>query len=268
MMIVPFIFFAILTLNNKVFGSDAWYWLQAQSFPAKPVFFNIISVAMWFYVIFLFSFAENKKQNWIFIACLFLLNLFSLRFLEVEFDDFIFYNFSFVFILIAKRYDVHKLLSLLIISVWIILHISVFYLPTNYSELILTPVAIIFIMPTIFLLLLNRKWKDLAILIVLAIVFMSGKFVSNYLPLFVFAVYLDFLTKNDFKHIMGLSLLFLVMFYMVFTVVLTQNIDKYQKALSFCDISNKTCDDKNDLANAHFFAWLGYKSQTQICKCL
>jgi hypothetical protein len=163
-----------------------------------------------------------------------------------------------------------RFLAISFLIMIIILHFAVNYNFSSfnpgsaYYESRIDPVTIIFITPAILLLLINRKWFDVAVILIFWLLFMTGKFVTNYLPIYIFAVYLNFVGKHIIipKEIMLIFAIILIV-----ALISTINFNFNYISLKTCNIETKICDDKNDLSLAHYFAWLGFKSQSQVCKC-
>lgn len=276
---IPFAFFLILTPFNLIFGSDSWYWLNVSEFPL-PIFFNLLAILFWFSIIFLFSFVKGK--NWLFIACLFLLNCFSLHFLEVEWKDYIMYWISFISIVFIKNkseiYWKNNLLTrffaIVLIVIIVLLHMVIRYEPftifagkfnSPYLELQISPATIFLAFPSIFLFIFNRKWHDLMVLVVFWLIFMSGKFMIDYISIYLFACYLDFIGKKVFfpKEIIILLMIFLLIY--SYSSIYFSFSHYLWATSSLCE--NGICNDKTDISLVHYFCFLGLKSQSMVYKC-
>ncbi len=260
--------FVYFSAYNQIFGADAWYWLKFGF--KKPILANIVMVLMCLYIFLCFTQVKGKKQNPYFIASLFFLNLFSIRFMEVELDDYIFYFLAFFLILWVKnqtKKPYHKILAIGIVAFYLIVHMHL-YNPFSLvlggfeTEITRNPIVFLYLIPTFYLLLENRKKKDLIFLLLYCLIFMQGKWVTNPLPVYAFSVYLDFLTGN-FKY--RRSIIFLIFMFSlgVFISIPIYTVHANLRAFElYCNPETKICNNTEESAwfYGHYFAYLGYIS--------
>ena len=261
--------FVYLSAYNQVFGADAWYWLKFGF--KKPLYANLVMVLMCFFIFFLFTQAKGKKQNPYFIASLFFLNLFSIRFMEVELDDYLFYVFSLSLVLWLKnlfpKKPYHKLLAIGIVAFYLGIHANLY----NPSSLVLSgfetevrrnPIVFLYLIPTFYLLAENRKHKDLIFLLLYCLIFMKGKWVTNPIPVYAFALYLDFLT-GDFKYRRSIVFSIFMFSLGVFLSMPIYSVQANLRAFElYCNPETKICNNTEEEAwfYGHYFAYLGYVS--------
>lgn len=266
--IILFWFF-YFSLNNQIFGADAWYWLKFGF--KEPILANIVMVLMCFFIFFIFTQAKVKKQNPYFIASLFFLNLFSMRFMEVELDDYLFYVFAFSLVLYLKNLfpekPYHKILALGIVAFYLLVHAGIYspyHLITSgfETELKRNPITFLYLIPTFYLLAENRK-KDFIVLLIYCLIFMSGKFVTNPIPVYVLSIYLDFLGSENFKYRKSVVLLIFMFSLGVFLSIPIYTVQSNLRAFElYCDKQTKICNNTEEDVwfYGHYFAWLGYIS--------
>jgi len=274
---IPSFWFAYLTLNNQVYGVDAWYWLKWGF--KKPALANLVSFLFWLSIIFLFTFVKGKKRSPYFIASLFLLNFFSVRFLEVELDDYLMYLLAFSAMVFLKNYNLHMLAGSAMMAFYIYLHCQSLPCPmmgelTVYTELRKSPVVFLLFIPTAYLLIVNKKIGPLIFLAVISTIFMSGKF-SNALPLVVFPIYLDFLTDEEFKFSEKFLLYLLILSLSAFLILPIIQVNENNRAFEkYCDPETKICNntEAGSWHFGHYFAWKGYISNNPshygVCTCV
>lgn len=273
---VPIFFFIYLTINNQIFGVDSWYWLKFGFQSIKLD--NILMVGMWFFPLMLFTLFPNSKRSGLLIGAFFLLNLFSLRFLEVELDDYVMYFGSFLAIFWLKikfpEKNFHKIFAVCVVAGYILYH-SIFlsfgsYSSTIYIENLKNPANLFIILFTLYLLANNKKWKWFIFLAIYTILLPTGKMLSNPLPILVFALYLDFLTDKEFrfdKYDKYILIFFLVSFLVWYIRYPIKTVSDNNYAFkTFCNPETKICNntDIEYWDYGHYFAWLGYKSSNQL----
>jgi hypothetical protein len=278
---IPFFWFAFLTANNQIFGVDSWYWLSVGFH--STMYANFVSVLFWLSIFFLFSLVTVKKQNPYFLAGLFLLNPFALHFLEVELDDYLILLFGYIFILYFHNHPVGKwhiggrVIALFVMLVYFLSHFGgsllglqgVTYASEEQRNLLI--LALIF--PTVYVMGNNKDWSNLAVTMVLFALFLTGKFVVSGLSYFIFAVFLSYVSKEDFelgnpKIIIYILFFSIIVFYMVpFTSVEGNNM-AFQM---FCNPETRICNNTAYPSYGHYFAWRGYVSNVSsnfgVCHC-
>ena len=249
--------FLYLTYFNQVYGVDSWFWLKIMNL--KPIHFNLAFLVFIFFVMSLFYL---NGKDWKLLSLLFLINLFSLRFIEVEPDDFLMYAIGFTLTLalkkVTKYYWLFPLAAVLAYGFFHNFFLKYWYEPHLESAFNLA--SPIFFFPAIYLLLENRKLWQAALIFILFLLFPTPKFASNALPLLIFAFYLDL--KSPKCHTP--TLLCLLTLYMVFVGVsivgqVKLNLEAFEK---YCNRETKICNntDINAWHYGHYFAYLGYKS--------
>ena len=266
---IGFFYFFYLTENNQVFGIDAWYWLKFGL--KKPVYQNLISLAFWLSVFFLFYFLESKEKPY-FIASIFLLMPFNIGFLEVELDDYVFTILSFILIIVSKKLGFNPRILAFVIVLFYLSFYSFFLFGDNvHKEIVWNPLNLVFVFPLLVILFQNKKYKDLALILVLSILFCFGKFVRSALPIYTFAVFLDFL--NEF-HIGKTALSFLLVFSLIIYYVSAINMVEANKIAfeKYCNKETKICNNWEEPHYGHYFAYLGYVSNNSyefgVCTCV
>lgn len=223
----------------------------------------------------LFTLFPNPKRSGWLIGALFLLNTFSLRFLEVELDDYLMYCFCFLisFWLKSKfpERNFHKIFALSVVIAYVSYHIipnfSEYISPANarnpFTENARNPLSIFMILPTLYLLFKNRKWGWLGFMILFYLVLMSGKMLSNPIPILAFALYLDFLTDREFKYRRSDLTFFFIIFLIWHLAIPIQEVRNNNLAFEkYCNAEEKVCynNETGSYHYGHYFAWLGYKS--------
>jgi hypothetical protein len=278
MLFVPFFFFFYLTVNNQIYGIDSWYWLSFGFF--KPAYANLISLFMWLSIFFFFSFVKDRKQSAFLIASLYLLNFFSLRFLEPELDDYLMYFASFSILVFLKNTNIidHRLFALAIVMFYSFAHgnfLGLIGQNTYYTELAINPLVYLLYVPAIILLHDNKMNKILFAILLLSTIYMSVKFVSNALPILIFSAYLDLLSVEKLVIRRNILNYVLIITFIIFILQPIVTVNANTSAfLKYCDKNSKICnnDDIDGMMYGHYFAWLGYiannTSHYGVCKCI
>ena len=273
--ILPLFFVSYFMYHDQVYGVDSWYWLKVTHL--EPFHFYTLSILMWFSVYMYFMLSEGKLTSKILIASLFLINLFSLRFLEVEFDDYVFYLLSFTIILFCDKFfgsKFRKVFSILIVLFYVTVHKTAFFFGSNYiAELWRTPITFAYILPSIFLLFENRMYKEMVTLLLLVFIFMTPKFVTNALPVLIFSFFLD-LVKKDIKInywvYLPFTLIFIISMIYIPIVTVRNNNLAFEK---YCDKETMICNniEEGSWHYGHYFTYLGYYSNNPdhwgVCMC-
>ena len=210
-----------LTLNRQVFIPDSWYYLP-EEWKENTFFPNFYSLLVWLSIFFLFSFVKNKEQNPYFIASLFLMNLFSYKIVAFDPIDNGMFLLGFIILIYWKNnpflFD-HKILALMMVVFYQIFHISGIPETEGFTDVRLSPILYLAYIPTIYLLLKARDYKNLVFILALSTIFLTGKYVANALPFYIFSLYLDFTTnkklifeEKDFKFLRILLIMSLFAF--------------------------------------------------------
>lgn len=256
-------YFFYLTLNNQVFGIDAWYWLKFGF--QKPLYQNIVMLIMWISV-FLF-FKLSGKENPYFFASLFLLMPFNIRLLEVELDDYIFTLFSFLILASVKKF--RKYIAFLIILFYLAVYSFFIYSDKVHLEITWNLSVISLVIPFFLMLAENKNWKDLFVALILCVIFSYGKFVGSAFPVYAFAVFLE-MKEISMKKTLPFILIFSLVIYFVSVINLVEaNKIAFEK---YCNRETKICNNYEEPHYGHYFAWLGYISNNTyefgVCTCV
>jgi hypothetical protein len=267
---VPIFWFIYFSSNSMIYGTDSFYWLLFGF--KQPIISNLAMVMMWYSIFFLFYFAKSDyildaNRNPYLIASFFLLNFFSLRFLEVEMDDFLVYLFSFLAIAWLKNNfpykKYHIFLAIGIVLLYTLEHFGAIFQFSVFLENMRNPLVVYLLLPALYLFIRNRKWKELAFTILFMLVAMTGKLVSNILPVFIFAVYLDFLTDKKFEYSQRVMRIMLILFVVAFTLIPSLTVFNNNQAFKdYCNSTTMICNNTNVSSwhYGHYFAWKGYIS--------
>ena len=274
---VGLLFFTVMTLNRKVFTADAWYYVNFV-FQKDVLVANVFALAFWLLTLAIFSFASEKRENPFFIGSLFLLNMFSLKFLAPDPNTFLFWTFSFASIIIVKNLKIfnYKVYAFLLVLAYQIFHNI--WLPVSYGfqDTVSNPIGFIAFMPTAYLLWKNKNYKTLLLIIGLIAIFMSAKYVFEGLPVLIFAFYLDFLGKDMKFNAFDYSALGMLCMFGILTLITSPFIEVARDNSLFtqyCNTTTKICQNEGsaDIGYSNYFSFLGYVSNnTQnwgVCSC-
>jgi hypothetical protein len=274
---LPFLIAIYDTANGQIYGSDSWYWLKVSGIPLW--LFNLFPIALYGLIISLFYRAEGYVDNRLILLTIFLSNIFVVRFLEFELDDFVMYAILLpIFAVNPKKF---VWLSIPIVILYSFIHGWALGISNMFSlgsgSGIAESIPNIFMtlfafLPTIFLFVLNSKWKYFIVLIILLALFAIPK-VSNPLPLFVLPAYLSMMgEKIKFSKylILGFCIITFIMIFLEAVREVEVNTSAFQK---YCNTTIKICYnyDEKDWYFGHYFAYLGYKNYAEgfgVCKCV
>jgi hypothetical protein len=139
------------------------------------------------------------------MGSLFLLNLFNIGSLMPEPDNWLFLLCGAIFALYFKLYPKrvwklridHMFIGLASIIVYIVYRgfILVDY-STLATDMMPNPFVFLFFIPTYYILYRLKNYKVLAFILLSTLVFMSGKYTADALPVFMYALYLGFMDKK------------------------------------------------------------------------
>jgi hypothetical protein len=261
---IGLLFFVVMTANHKVFTADAWYYLSFV-FQKDVAVANIFALAFWLLTLAIFTFAVEKKENPLFIGSLFLLNIFSLKFLAPDPNTFLFWTFGFCSIIIVKNFKIfdHKYYAFALVLAYQIFHNIWIPGTSGFADTVFNPIGYIAFMPTAYLLFKNRNYKTLLLIIGLVTLFMSAKYVFEGLPILMFAFYLDFLGKDmkfdNFDYgVLGMFCTFSILLFVMtpFTEVALDN----SLFTKYCDTTTKICQSQQltDIGYSNYFVNMGY----------
>ena len=248
-----------LIFHNQVFGVDAWYWLKMAH--VTPIYFNVASILM-ITIITLFFYKHDRK-NWKILTLFFFMNLFIIRFIEVEPDDFVMYLIFMTLTYLLGRNNKYFLIVPLSFVLFYGFSKNLFfnYRVSTHLDPSLNLNSYLIILPSIYLMLVNRKWTYFLILILLLFASLNTKFISNALPILIFYMLLN---MGDHIKYQKVVLLYFIAFSSILTVgyvvkMVNDNINAFKE---FCDVKTKICNntDVNVRYFGHYFAYLGYRS--------
>ena len=221
MISLGFFWLVLLTLFRQVFIPDSWYYLPDE-WKNNTFFPNFYSLLIWLSIFFLFSFVRNKKQNPYFIASLFLMNLFSYKIVAFDPYDNGMFLLGFIILIYFKNNPFlldHKYIAFAMVVFYQIFHISGLPQTEGFTDVRLAPILYLAYVPTIYLLLKRKDYKNLVLILILSTIFLTGKYVANALPFYIFSLYLDFATdeklvfkEKDYKFLLLLLVMSLFAF--------------------------------------------------------
>jgi hypothetical protein len=208
--LVPIIHFIALTTNNTILGADARYLNGLFNIYHAPWVGNAFAVAIWFAIFLSFSLVRDIKQDAPLIGALFMANWFNLRLLMPDPDNWIYLLAGTILILHFKNFPLKiytrngKDYGITNIEIGILSMLAYFFyrgftMIGNVSDLTPTLTAFLMFVPTYYLLYRNRRFGILALLLVATASLPTGKFVSNAMPLMIYAIYLDFVSAKEFN---------------------------------------------------------------------
>ncbi len=269
-----------LTLNSQILGVDSWYWLKMTEL--KPMHFNGGMVLFWLSIFLLFYLAKPNLKNPFLIASFFLVNPFSIRFMMVELDDYLIFLISFIFLsaiasLSVKKqikFNLMRLFSIAILLIYLYQHNFWLSADSLITETARNPILIVYLAPSLYLMFYNSYFIDLIITLAFYSFFPIGKFLTNALPIYIFAVHLMFLQDKKFKYSKKIMAIFLVLFVGFSWSATVDTIIENQAAFeSYCDQQTKICwnTDPDSWKFGHYFAYKGYISANPkfwgVCRC-
>ena len=262
-LVFPLLVFIFLTANNQIAGIDSWYWLKMSN--AKPLYANIFCLAVWYSIYFLFKLSGNK--NWKLLSFFFFINLFSYRFLVFELDDFVFLLTSLIATVFFDFYS-----ASLALTAYLAVHpgllLPFLQLPYGFvhTEAVLNPLSFMYILPSLYVIYRSNK-KYLLFPMFWLLLSPTGKFVSNALPIAIFATLIK-LKKVEFNLNTSILLASIFLTFIFFTIVREVSMNKYVE--SFC--SNNVCNlPKEYWQYGHYLAYKGYVvnggMEYGVCRC-
>lgn len=202
--LIPVFYFIFYSLRGEVFGYDSKYFIN-YLFSSYHSFLiaNLFAVAVWFATLFSFTFVEKKRQKPLFFGSLYLLNLFNIRLLMPDPDNWIFLLSGMFLILYFKNNPIKKLklnnmtIGLFTIFCYLFYRGFVFVNTRgNFTDMIPNYWVFFFLLPTYYILIKSRRHILLILLLVSIFFFPSGKFTTNAIPLFIYSIYIDFMTSE------------------------------------------------------------------------
>jgi hypothetical protein len=267
------------TLNGQVYGIDSWYWLKVTGQPVW--FFNLWPLALYVLITVLFYRANGSLDNRFLLLIIFLSNIFVVRFIEVEFDDFLMYAMLFSIVAVNPKKLIW--LTIPVIILYALMHGWFFNIPNfNFLSLNLGLNAeespniwldLLLFLPTIYLFFLNNKWKYLSVLLIFLAVFAIPK-MTNPLPLFLLPAYLAMASDEKIKFpsflIIGFAIIAVIMITSEAFREVHANLDAFIK---YCNTEQMICYNFNQTYYdfGHYFAYLGYRSYSHgygACTCI
>jgi hypothetical protein len=220
--IIPIFYFVVFTANNWIFGHDARYLNGLFGIYHSPLIANLFVIAVWYATLFSFTMVEDKKQNPLFIGSLFLLNLFNIRLLMPEPDNWIFLLAGMFIILYfknnpIKRFHInHITVGIFTVFIYFAYRGFVMVNPNGYADLTPNLLVLGYLLPTYYILAKRRQFVILTLILASVLVFPTGKYVTNSLPLLIYAIYLDFVSSEGLEKLENDRIIkFLVFFSLV-----------------------------------------------------
>jgi hypothetical protein len=227
---IPLFYYVFFTLNNWTFGADARYLNLFADYHQAWVS-NAFAVGVWYAILVSFQFAGDRLyvgcgKRALFMGSLFLLNLFNIRTLMPDPDNWLFLLCGIIFVIYFKLYPkkVRKLkIDHIFIGVLSVIVYTIYrgFMLVDYAsistDLMPNPVIFLCFVPTYYILLRRKDYKILLVLLVSLLLFMSGKYATNALPIMMYALYLNFMdTRHDLEHdrLVRLIILFSLMAYL------------------------------------------------------
>lgn len=201
--IIPIFYFLFFTANNTIFGHDARYLNAIFEIYHAPWVGNLFAVAVWFAALISFTMVENKRQDALFMGSLFLLNLSNIMLLMPEPDNWIFFLSGMFLILYFKNHPIERLhinhITVGIFTVFVYFAFRGFIMvnPNGFADMTPNLLVLGYLLPTYYILAKKRHFVGLTLIIASILMFPTGKYVTNALPLLIYAVYLDFITTKD-----------------------------------------------------------------------
>jgi hypothetical protein len=237
--VIPLFYYVFFTLNNWTFGADARYLNLFANYHQAWVS-NAFAVAVWLAILTSFRFVNDRIISFasngfnipgcgkraFFMGSLFLLNLFNIRTLMPDSDNWLFLLCGIIFVIYFKMYP-KKVWKLRVDHMFIgVLSVIVYtayrgFILVDYAsistDMMPNPVVFLCFIPTYYILFRRKDYKILLVLLVSLLFFMSGKYATNALPILMYALYLNFMdTKHDLEHdrLVRLLIVFSLMAYL------------------------------------------------------
>lgn len=246
------------TFQDQIFGIDSWYWANVSGFSIPMVNISII-VFIWV-VAHYFDIGEVKKRNALILSIVFLSSFFMVRFIEFEVDDMLFFFISAFGMLIYPK----KAWVIGIGAVLFYVFINGFYTFNFYNqevflEQVVDYTKILYLVPSLYLFLHNRKWSYIALIVGLFLIFPIPKFVSSAIPLVLLALFLrmkDLELKADWILLMMLALSSIVFLWQTSLWYVDQNI----LSENLCNPTTLICDNSeiSQKWHGHYLSYKGY----------
>lgn len=227
--LIPSFYFLIFSLNNWIFGVDARYLNLFYNYHSAWVS-NAYASLVWIAV--LLSFANVgimvgcRKQSPLFMGSLFLLNLFNIRLLMPDADNWIFLLGGILIVRYFKDnpYKIkglninHTFMGLLSILIYFIYRgFMMVNSAGNATDMLPNYAVFLMFIPTYYILFRKKDYNIMVFLFIMTLIFMTGKMVAVAMPIFIYSLYLDFMDmKYDFRHdrIIRIIIIFSLMAYM------------------------------------------------------
>lgn len=275
---------AVLTISDQIYGIDAWYHIvwEFQSIPIT----NLVMLGMWLSVFLLFSLVKDKQRSPYFIAALFLLNLTSLRFLEVELDDYIMTFFGMLFMVHFKNNPIgplnHKTFAMILVAAYMVFYgffnggtigALIAGKTIGHLEQSFNPFTLSYLLPTIYLLAANKMKAEYMGLVVIVLLFAIPKFVLTGLVFYIFALHLDLISKKDSRYNKKIIALLTIVFLGIMAFSVVSGIDRNNEAFEkYCNKETRICTTQDGSHHfGHYFAWKGYVTDNPyeygFCHC-
>lgn len=243
-----------LTLTNQIYGVDSWYWAKKLNFSVTTVNF----LALIFYIIVgeLVTLNSEKKI----LSVIFLCSLFSLRFLEFEADDYLMYFFLFtstvVFEKISPLFSMGVFYYLYKTKPKMFFSQSTFFIEGNPNMF-----SFFMLVPSLYILLKNRKYVESFFVMVISALFPTPKFIASGIPLFIFPIFYS-MRKEEIRYSKTIVIIFLLIYIFLswryVSDLCFKNIEAFNR---LCNKETKMCNNTevNDWTYGHYFAYLGYE---------
>ena len=203
---IPVFFFFVFVSNNWIFGADARYLIYNYTMYSyhTVLLANLFVVFVWFSVLLSFSFVNTKKQSWLFIGSLFMLNLFNIRLLMPDLDNWVFILGSIPFIIYFKNNPIRisnfKITNITVGFASVVLYSLyrgfVFVNNSHVSDMTWNPSVFFMFIPSFYMLFRERKYGYLSFIIISLLLFTSGKYAAVALPMLVYSLYVDFMSSD------------------------------------------------------------------------
>lgn len=247
---IGFTLWYLTIIENKVWGVDSWYWLRVSKM--KPWMFNLFA---FLFFIGIRKFFKNK------IAYLFfILNLATLKFLEVELDDYVFLLSS--FIIISQTGKLAEIIGLIITFIYIFIHRAIPLNPkmTEFVEMNMNPLFFMFLLPTYTLLYIIGRKDLLAMVLLLSALFPYPKIISSAIMIFVFSIMIN-LKIYESNKIRFLAIIFLIIWIIMSAQGTIRFVNEYNKAIELCNPLTKVCynDHPDKWWLGHYLEYIGFK---------
>lgn len=267
-----------LSLKGHVIGVDGWYWVQI-AYRNQAWIGNVFATGMYLSPFILLTFINDNKHKPYFIAALMALNLFTVKTLVPELDDYLILLAGYTAVTYAAnlnhenkvlRHATHPvtvglLFAATYAAMWGWLPFQKLFaeqtqLVAYHAEQVASYRNFFGYLPIVLLLGWNKKWKPLLLVTTLYIMYPFPKFaVTAMLPL-IYALHTEFLKDKDFTYPQLLIGLLLLAPVIALPVRGVHTVQANEAAFDqYCNTETRICNPPpQSWDKGHYFAHMGY----------